>query len=179
MARLRVPSATNPASISHGALGGLLSADDHPQYLNETRLADLLGGELKATTVTVTAAQMKALNATPIQLLAAPGAGKALILVGAELWLDYESAAYAGIAAGEDLAIKYTDASGATLATIEATGFLDATADAFRYAYPVTTAAVTPVANAAIVLHLLTGEIITGDSTLKLRLLHREVALTW
>lgn len=134
---------------------------------------------LKTAIVTVPAASVLALNATPVTLIAAPGAGKALILVGAELWLDYGGTAYAGIAAGEDLAIKYTDANGATLATIETTGFLDATADAFRYVQPTTTAAMTPVANAPLVLHLLTGEIITGNSPLKLRLLYRELTLTW
>lgn len=56
---------------------------------------------------------------------------------------------------------------------------MDATADAFRYVEPTTTAAMTPVANAPLVLHLLTGEITTGNSPLKLRLLYRELTLTW
>lgn len=136
-------------------------------------------GPLKTKIVEISSAALLALNATPQTLVAAPGAGKALILVSAELWLDYGGTAYNGIAAGEDLAIKYSDANGATLATVETTGFLDATADANRYVQPTTTAAITPVANAPLVLHLLTGEIATGNSPLKLRVLYREISLTW
>ena len=134
---------------------------------------------MKSVTIELTSVQLKALNATPQTLVAAPGAGKGLVLVGLELWLDYNSVAYDGIAGGEDLTVKYTDANGATLATIETTGFLDATADAFRYVYPTTTAAITPVANARLVLHLLSGEIETGNSPLKLLVLYRELPLGW
>lgn len=182
MPRLRVGQIANPASIDHGELGGL-DGDDHSQYhtdeRGDVRYAPLYEAPLKTVRVTVSSAEMLALNATPKTLIAAPGGGKALILVAAELWLDYGSAAYAGIAAGEDLTIKVSNAAGATLATIETTGFLDATANAFRYVEPTTTAARTPVANAPLVLHLLTGEITTGDSPLKLRLLYREVLLAW
>ncbi|MDG4549870.1 MAG: hypothetical protein P9F19_01465 [Candidatus Contendobacter sp.] len=167
---------------SHGALSGL-DGDDHAQYhtdeRGDERYAPLYDGPLQTAMVTVSSAELLALNATPKTLIAAPGGGKALILVAAELWLDYNGAAYAGIAAGEDLTIKYSNAAGATLATIETTGFLDATADALRYVEPTTTAAITPVANAPLVLHLLTGEITTGDSPLKLRLLYREITLAW
>lgn len=128
--------------------------------------------------VTVTSAELLALNATPKTLIAAPGAGLAIIPTLIALFLDYNSAAYAGIAAGEDLAAKYTDASGATLATIEATGFLDATADAVRAIFPVTTL-LTPVANAALVLHMLTGEIITGNSPLKVKVHYKVIETAW
>lgn len=182
MPRLRAGNAVNPASLDHGELGGL-DGDDHAQYHNDERgdlrYAPIYDHPLKTTTVTVSSAELLALNATPKTLIDAPGAGKANILVAAEFWLDYATTAYAGIADGEDLAIKVSDASGATLATVETTGFLDATADAFRYVEPTTTAARTPVANAPLVLHMLTGEIITGDSPLKLRLLYREITLTW
>ncbi len=134
---------------------------------------------MKSLTVELTAAQVKALNATPVTLVAAPGAGKALILIGAALWLDFNTVAYDGIASGEDLTIKYSDGNGAALATVETTGFLDATADAFRYVYPTTTAAIAPVANAPLVLHMLAGEIATGNSPLKLLLLYRELSLPW
>ena len=132
--------------------------------------------------VTITSPQLLALNATPIELVAAPGAGKALILKGVQLHLDYNSAAYAGIAAGEDLAVKYTDGSGVQVAEIETTGFLDQTADQYRWAYPAdtlgaTASEVTPAANAALVAHMLVGEIITGDSPLHLKVFYREIDL--
>jgi len=129
--------------------------------------------------VTVASAELLALNATPKQLVAAPGAGNILVLEFAQLWLDYATTAYDGIAAGEDLAIKYTDDSGATVATIETTGFLDGTADETRYVKAASAAAVQPVANAALVLHLLTDEIATGDSPVKVRTWYRVVPETW
>jgi len=129
--------------------------------------------------VTVSTAELLALNATPKQLVAAPGANKAIIFKGAVLFLDYNSAAYDGIASGEDLSIKYTDGSGAEVAQIETTGFLDQTADQVRFARAQSAAsgnsAITPVANAALVLHLLTAEIATGNSPLKVRVYYRVV----
>jgi hypothetical protein len=133
------------------------------------------GDEVRSVDVTVTAAQMLALNATPKQLVAAPGTGYALVFVGAVVFLDYNSAAYAGIAAGEDLSVKYTDGSGLEVGALEATGFLDATADALRYVPPKAVAGITPVADAALVLHMLTGEVTTGDSPVKLRVYYRRV----
>jgi hypothetical protein len=129
--------------------------------------------------VTVSSAELLALNATPKTLVAAPGAGKALILVDQQFFLDYASAAYAGIAAGEDLATKYTNAAGIILAQIEATGLLDQTTDQFRHVYPLADAQKTPAENAALVLHMLTGEVITGNSPLRVRTRYRTVDLAF
>lgn len=127
--------------------------------------------------VTIATGELLALNATPKELVPAPGAGKAVLLVDALLMLDYATTAYAGIAAGEDLEIRYTNGSGQLVATIETTGFLDATADAYRFVQSATAAAITPVANAALVMDLAVGEIITGDSPLKVRVRYREITL--
>lgn len=127
------------------------------------------------TDITVSAAEMKALNAVPKQLVAAPGAGKILILEDAQFFLDWGAAAYAGIAAGEDMAICYTNGAGVQVAVVETTGFLDAVADSYRTVRPLADAAKTPAVNAALVLAMLVGEIITGDSPLKLRIRYRSV----
>ena len=143
--------------------------------------ADALDESLEnVTKVTITGAELLALNATPIELVPAPGAGKALIFTGAQLHLDYNSAAYAGVAVGEDLSIEYS--GGAIVAQIETTGFLDQTNDEFRWALPATTAAatvseVTPVANTALDVSLLVGEIITGDSPLIIEVRYRTITL--
>lgn len=129
--------------------------------------------------IVISAAELKALSAAPKQLVAAPGAGKAIVLVDAQAFLDYGTTAYDGIAAGEDLALRYTDGAGAIVAQIEATGFLDAVADAYRHVYPLADAAKTPAANAALVAHMLAGEIATGDSPLKLRVRYRVVDLAF
>lgn len=128
--------------------------------------------------VTVTSAQLLALFATPITIVAAPGAGRALILDSAVLHKP-AGTAYGGIAAGEDLSIKYTNAAGAAVGGCEATGFLDqATAQTrFLQAYRAASGVsdITPVADAPLVLHMLTGEITTGDSPLRLRVYYRVV----
>lgn len=127
--------------------------------------------------VTVSTAELLALNATPKQLVAAPGAGKALILIDAQFMLDYNSAAYAGVAAGENLEIRYTDGSGQLVATIETDPFLTATADAYRHTYPAAAAEIIPAENAALVIDLASGEITTGNSPLKVRVRYREITL--
>lgn len=124
---------------------------------------------LKKTTIT--SAQVLALFATPREIIPAPGAGLAIIprRIGV-----YKAAgtAYAGIAAGEDLVAKYTNAAGAQCSgVVETTGFLDQATAQARWVGPPgstgsTVADLNPVANAAIVLHLLTAEIITGTSDL-------------
>jgi predicted RecA/RadA family phage recombinase len=128
---------------------------------------------IRSVDVTITSAQLLALNATARQVIAAPGASKAIIPIGI---VAYKAAgtAYAGIAGGEDLSFKYTNSSGAEVAQMETTGFLDQTTAQTRYGYPNTTN-VTPVANAALVVHMLSGEITTGDSDLKFRIYYRVV----
>ena len=121
------------------------------------------------TTVTITTGQLLALHATPKELVAAPGANKAIVLVGATLMLDFNSVAYDGVAAGEDLEIRYTNGAGQLVATIETDPFLTSAADAVRYVYPASTAAITPVANAALVMNLASAEIATGNSPLKVK----------
>lgn len=139
------------------------------------------GSGLAHVDVTLTAAQVKALNATPRTLVAAPGAGYAIVFEGAVVAFTYGSAAYAGIAAGEDLAVRYTDGSGTQVGAVETTGFLDQTSSQMRYVRPFNAASgvsdLTPTANAALVAHMLTGEITTGDSPVKIRVFYRVVPI--
>lgn len=131
--------------------------------------------------VTLTAAQILALNATPIALIAAPGANKALIFEGAVIHKP-AGTAYAGVAAGEDLGIKYTNGSGLEVAACEMTGFADQTTAQSRFIRPRTGAIaagtvsdLNVVANAALVAHMLVGEITTGDSVFNFRIYFRIV----
>jgi len=122
----------------------------------------------------VTSAQLLALNATPQTIIPAMGAGFAIVPT--MVAVRHEGGtAYSGIAAGEDLVLKYTDGSGDQCSSvIETTGFLDQTTAQIRVAHgPASTGSTagsfTPVANAPVVLHLLTGEITTGDFDLIVR----------
>lgn len=125
-------------------------------------------------TTFITSAQLLALNATPISVLPAPGVGLAYFV---RRWAARKPAgtAYAGIAAGEDLTLKYTDGSGAQAAgAIETTGFLDQVTAQLRSAGMIGAAAgtpsdITPVDNAAVVAQLLSGEITTGNTGVYLR----------
>lgn len=149
-------------------------------YATEAARAALEAAEsaIKFVNVTVTSAELLALFTTPKQIVAAPGANLAIALEGV---VAYKAAgtAYDGIAAGEDLSISYTDAAGLAVAGIEATGFLDqATAQtrhapAYRAASGISS--VTPAANAALVMHMLVGNIATGNSDLKLRVYYRVI----
>lgn len=123
------------------------------------------------TTVTITSAELLALNATPKSIVAAPGQGLAILPLRTVIHKP-TGTAYAGIASGEDLVLKYTNGSGGQCSSVcETTGFLDQTTVQTRaFGMPgssgSTAGDVTPVGNAAVVLHLLTGEITTGDSPL-------------
>ena len=115
--------------------------------------------------------------------LAAPGSGYALAFQRAMLYKP-AGTAYSGVASGEDLVFKYTDGSGAQVSSvIETTGFLDQATAQVRYvgmpgATTTTAGDVKPVDNAAIVLHLLTGEITTGDSPLVVRVWYDILPMT-
>lgn len=85
--------------------------------------------------VTLTNAQVLALRATPITMVAAPGAGRYIRFKGATLFADITAAWTAG--AGDDMAFKYVNGAGtAASQTVEATGFLTAAGDAITTAEP-------------------------------------------
>jgi hypothetical protein len=152
--------------------------------INERNNLMVAGSELftpKAVDVTVTTAELLALNTTPKALVAAPGAGRVLIPAAAYMFLDYNSTAYAGIVAGADLAVRYTNGSGAIALTVETTGFLDQTSDQYRFTFGAASPAATgggfaPVANAALVLHMTTGNIATGNSPLYVRVYYYDLS---
>lgn len=134
----------------------------------------------RTATVFITSAQLLALNATPISVIAAPGTGR---FIQVEKWMAYKPAgtAYAGIASGEDLALKYTDGSGVQVASpIETTGFLDQTTAQTSWATTkgsadnATPASALAVANAAVVVQLLTGEITTGNTGVFIKVWYHE-----
>lgn len=156
----------NPPNIIGIAEESGVVGDIRPVMLVPMPSFDAAGHTLVADAV-ITSAQLLALNATPRTVLAAPAAGKAIIPTLIEVYKP-AGTAYAGIAAGEDLAFKYTDASGDILLTMETTGFLDQATAQTRVQLPVNTT-IKPVAAAALVAHMLTGEITTGDSNLLIR----------
>jgi hypothetical protein len=166
---------TAPSDVQVQKIGFYRSTTEVQTEIDRVGLVD----DILTVNKTITTAQLLALNAVPIEVIAAPGANKAIIIEDA-IASKAAGTAYDGIAAGEDLALRYTDGSGTILVSIEATGFLDQTTAQCRIASKVVpgialTTNLTPTANAAVVAHMATGEIATGDSDLKLRIRYRVV----
>lgn len=114
--------------------------------------------------ITLTSAQVLALNATPIELVAAPGAGFVLL---PNRLTAYKAAGTAYVAAaGEDLAVIHTGQS--AVIAIDSANFLDSTAAEFRIGERVPanpeTLDLTALANLALEATILVGEVTTGDS---------------
>lgn len=162
----------------HGRRAGLTREDGIRLNKRSGRIA-LVG---QSIVTRVPTASVLALNATPYTILAAQGAGIAIVPTRVAIYKP-AGTAYAGVALGEDLVLKYTNASGAQCSSvIEVTGFLDQATAQTRVAFPPASTGSTagdyaPVANAAVVLHMLTGEITTGNSDLYVEL-HYDLMLT-
>lgn len=82
-------------------------------------------------TVTLSTAQVNALRASPITLVAAQGSNTIIEFLSAVITYDYASAAFT-VAGDEDLVIEYADGTDIT-ASIETTGFLDQADDEIRF----------------------------------------------
>lgn len=125
--------------------------------------------------VTISSAEILALRATPKTLVAAPGTGLFLEFLSAQLILDYNSVAYTE--STDNMAVRYTNGSGVIVSqAIEATGFIDQTADTITNALPKVDAIVTVAgaANQALVLHNTgDGEYAAGNSTLTAKISYK------
>jgi hypothetical protein len=125
--------------------------------------------------IIVTSAELLAMFTTPKIIVPAPKAGYANIFLGAMIHKPAGTAYNLTTATG--LAVKYTNAAGLAVGESSGAGnfagFLDQTTVQSRWIRPFTAAsgnsAITPVAAAALVLHVLTAEITTGTGGLKVR----------
>lgn len=135
-------------------------------------------------TTRIPTASVLTLFTTPFAILAAQGAGLAIVPTRVAIHKP-AGTAYAGVAIGEDLVLKWTNAAGAQITSvIETTGFLDQATAQTRIAFPPATVGatagdLTPAANAAVVAHLLVGDIITGTSDLFVRMWYDIIATTF
>lgn len=144
----------------------------------ESPLSQGTTADVQHAKVAITSAQIKAIRATPISLVAAPGSGKVLQFLGAVLHLDYGTNAFTE--AADNLGIKYTNGSGAQVSEdIETTGFIDGTADTIINAIPKKD--VILVSNAALVLHGIGDAEIAGnaagDNVVNVHVMYKVVTL--
>ena len=150
------------------------SIERMPKRYIQAVAAGTPGAFFESEVITVTTGQLLALRAAPKTLLAAPGAGEAIIPVYAELFYDYNSIVYA-VDAADNLEFRYTDNAGALTGTVETNGFITVASDQHRhYIFDVET---TPVANAALVLTVASSEVLNGDSPLKVKVYYRVITL--
>lgn len=125
--------------------------------------------------VTLTSAQVKALKATPITIVAAPGVDLAVVPVAVNVVVNY-GGTNAFTETADDLSIGY--AGGAELMEIESTGLIDQTNDEWRYITLERDETFIPEENKAIVITNLDDEIAgnaANDNTVKVRVYYRTV----
>ncbi len=122
-----------------------------------TGATNLGNNQLRRAVIAISDTEMDNLAGTQIELVASPGASAYLEFVSAVIALDWGSVAWTEPSAPDDLAIRYTDGSGAIVSELlDATGFATATADSITVLAPTaditagTTGAVTVVATASV-----------------------------
>jgi hypothetical protein len=117
--------------------------------------------ELLQVSVTLTAAQVKALFTTPIALVAALGSGVVCLVHRISMGSTFVSAAYAGANA---LEFRYTDGAGTKVTADIAAATLNFASGTKRVTVAGVTTELAPVANAAIVVCVPTANPTVGDS---------------
>jgi|ERR1041385_5316389 hypothetical protein len=140
---------------------------------NKITASKLQVDTLQYAQVTVPTASVLTLKDTPYQLVAAPGTGLVVIPVALYATLTFNSAAYATDAAG--FSVRYTNGSGASTAMTITQAFAQSSASAIFHINAGTTA-ITPVANAKLVLYADNANPTTGDSDLKIQIYYRIVS---
>lgn len=171
-----VSTAAELASTANGDGAALVGVEDSDAFYTgttvEAALAELGQDRVYRAQVTIATGDVASMNATPVQLVAAPGAGTYIEVVSIHWFLDFASSAYDAAASGDTLVARYTDGSGAIVVDAVAGDAIGAaSADYHTVVRPV--AEVIPVENAALVAHITTGEWGTGDSPLKADVLYR------
>lgn len=136
--------------------------------------------KLQHKEVTIPAASVATLRATPYTLVPAPDSGYMLEFLDAVIQLDYTAPAFTETA--DNLAIKYNNGSGVQVSQdIEMTGFITLTADSVTNAQPKPDAIVSKAncAGKALVLHNTgDGEFGgSGGSSLRVDITYRVVSV--
>lgn len=121
--------------------------------------------------VKLTAALLDAGNATPIQLVPAPGAGLANVIVGIFTFVDAGATPFE-LGSGT-LGFKYTDGSGASVATAVPNATVESASDTYYWSPP---AAVVPVVNAKIVAQP-SADVTAGDGAIYCRVFYKTVKI--
>lgn len=128
--------------------------------------------EIITRTVKLPTASILTSFTTPLSLIPAPGAGKAIRLMDASFTMDYNSAAYATNTTFE---LRYTDGSG-TKVTADVSSLLTATADTIVNVWGIE-AQLVLTQNAAVVVRTATGNPTAGNSDIYVTVVYRVVSI--
>jgi hypothetical protein len=171
-----------PSSLLFDYLNGSLyiniGTKASPTWIGIGGTAD---GSFRSAIVDITSAQLLAIRATPITLVAAPGAGKLLSLISGEIIANNGTAYVVGT---NDLAVRYNNTTGDIISqTIDTAGLFDQTTDIVTHFEPLATDSKGPkadVENTPLVLHN-TGaaEFTTGTGTARVLTLYSILTTGW
>ena len=138
-----------------------------PLYLNGTETL-----QIKSTTTTLSTAQILANYTTPVTLVAAPGAGKALIFHGAEVFLDYGGTAFVA-GTNEDFQIQYDGGTACSELALQA-NLIEAGADVYYWMNPKQSVI---IANEELEAATITGNVATGNGAMKIKCFYSVLTL--
>lgn len=160
---------TLPTGLSGFSLGAFFiksntTTGENTTYKNlgSTTSATWVQVEGNIAVVSLSSAVIKALFTTPIELIPAQGAGKTIIVDDIFLKNTYGTATYTGANA---LEFRYTGASGAKVSADIANTFINLVASGYASVKGVVTA-LTPVANAPVVVAIPTANPAVGDGVI-------------
>ena len=122
----------------------------------------------KYVKVTLTNAQLLALNTTPITVIPAPGANLTNVIQNVYATCPAQTTGFT-IGSATGIAFKYTNSSGVTSCTLPVTGFIDQTTLQQAATLPAS-AGHLPAANAPIVAYMAGANVTGGTGTVSFRI---------
>lgn len=143
-----------------GAASAVATADIAAGAVTSAKIAESVS---QAVQVALTAAQIIAMGTTPVSLIAAPGAGKIIVIDDILFKMVRTGTAFTG---GGAVEFRYTNGSGAKVTADVAAAVVTTGGAGTEYAKVAgIEAAITPVANAAIVITNATAAFAAGTGT--------------
>lgn len=152
-------------------------SDGNSRYVEEADIDTGTGDPpfLRELKVSLTAGEIKTLNSSQIEIIAAPGAGLGIEIISCSTQLNWGSVAFDA----NDFEIACSTAGAGAAQFRHDPGFLSATADAFaRMQLKFDSDAIQVVENDSVVLRTPADSVATGDSTIDVFVIYRIIDLT-